>query len=211
MPAYNAKKHIKQSIESVLRQNYNNFELLIVDDGSTDDTLKIVKEYKGQPKVRYYTQKHKGISRTRNRLIKLSLGKYISCHDADDVMLQGKLKIQANYLDKHPKIGIVWGKAFVLDINKENKINKIYPTIYKKTEIDKTPPIPGILHCSSMIRKSEILKVGAYNENILDGTEDVDMWKRLKDVTKFKYLNRFFYVYRRHRSGITYSRNYGIP
>ena len=196
IPAYNEEGCIGKAIESVLAQDYDDFELIIVDDGSQDNTAKIIKKYRDHPKVRcYFRKKHKGIGPTRNELLRLSQGKYISPYDADDIMLPGKLKRQAEFLDRNPPIGVVYGKA--LCMNKDNHIvkEKEFGSDYKKTWdlIDYVIP-PG----SAMIRRGKMLKIGGFNE-YTDVNDDTDLFLKLAELTNIFFMDSFFSVYRIHK------------
>jgi len=207
IPAYNAERYIAESIESVLAQDYPYFEVVIIDDGSTDRTPEIIKKYAKDKRVRIYRQKNKGLGATRNRLIRLAQGKYLSPHDADDIMLAGKLKIQAQYLDKHPKTGLVYGKAGFIDENgkriKSRDMKKIIGNFYGKDFkkgwdlLFSTVPFPSI-----MVRKKLLFKVGGYVPT-LKHSIDIDILLKLAEITKFHFMNRYFFKYRRHKNNLS--------
>ena len=98
IPCYNSAKYLGEAIESVLTQSWPDFEIIIIDDGSTCD-----------PRVHYIYQENKGLSGARNTGIRHSSGKYVAFLDADDVFLSHKLEVQLAYLEKHPEVGLVAG------------------------------------------------------------------------------------------------------
>ncbi|MDE6365975.1 MAG: glycosyltransferase, partial [Muribaculaceae bacterium] len=100
MPMYNASSYLRECIDSVLEQTFTDFELLIADDGSTDDSVAIVKSY-ADPRIRLICRQHDYIA-TLNCLIDEARGKYIARMDADDVMLPSRLQRQVAYMDAHP-------------------------------------------------------------------------------------------------------------
>lgn len=104
IPAYNSEKTLGRAIESVLSQKIPGCELIVIDDGSVDQTGRIARRYK---KVRYLRQKNQGVSAARNRGIKLARGKYIALLDADDQWLPGKLRHQLDFLEKNPKVMVM--------------------------------------------------------------------------------------------------------
>ncbi len=199
MAAYNAAPYIGEAVESVLRQNYSSYEFLIMDDGSTDTTGKILDQYRNDPHVRIFRRRHRGIATTRNELIHLSGGEFISMHDADDIMLQGKLAIQAQYLISNKQVGVVYGNCLILDQRKKHTLKRFQ--MNEDTENGRAF-VPRIPNCSSMIRKACFSKVGYYNSEYLIA-DDTEMWTRLSEVTKFKYLKKYFYIYRIHKNSIT--------
>lgn len=108
IPAYNAEKYIKEAIESVLNQTYKNIELIVVDDGSTDNTAEIVKKYLNDPRVKYIYQENKGLAGARNTGIKKAKGDYIAFLDADDFYLPEKIEKEVKFLKEHPEFDIVY-------------------------------------------------------------------------------------------------------
>lgn len=105
IPAYNCSKYIGAAIESVLSQTFQDFEIIVVDDGSEDETASIVKKYEG---VHYVYQEHAGVSAARNRALKEARYELIDFLDADDLMLPEKLEKQIHYLDENPECEIVF-------------------------------------------------------------------------------------------------------
>jgi len=205
MPAYNASKYIEAAIESVLSQDYDDFELLIMDDGSTDSILDIVRRYRKYSKVRIFKNKDNlGVGKTRNRLIELSCGRYISPCDADDIMLPGNLKTFSKFLDKHPKVGAVYGNLLALEINKKGVMTDYYiisSDCSRKWDLLEKYSI--ICHPGSMIRKDLIIKAGGYGENFYC-MDDASLWSRLSDITSIRHLNDgVHYVWRRHPNSLT--------
>ncbi|MBL7196924.1 MAG: glycosyltransferase [Candidatus Omnitrophica bacterium] len=196
MPVFNAESFVKEAIESVLAQDYANFKLLILDDGSTDDSYKLIKEYKTHPKVRLYSQAHRGIAVASNKLLKLSHGEYISPLDNDDIMLPGKLKKQADFLDRNPDVGVVHGKGIVMQ---EERFKGYFGWPYDK---EKDLLRNRIASCSAMVRKFLILEVGGYDE-ILTSCIDYDLWLKLAAVTTFVFLDEFFFIHRIHKKNFS--------
>jgi glycosyltransferase involved in cell wall biosynthesis len=116
-PAYNHEKFIKDCIESVLDQTYTNWEMIIIDDGSTDSTYKIACEYSGKDnRIKSFTQKNIGIfrlSESYNFALKQSSGKYIAVLECDDIWLPEKLQLQIDALENNPQCIMSWGKAYL--------------------------------------------------------------------------------------------------
>ncbi len=194
----------KLAIESVLAQDYDSFELLIVDDASKDDTVKMIQKYRRHPKVRiYFNPKNLGVGATRNKLVHLAKGEYITPCDGDDLLLPGNLKRLSEILDSYPRFGVVYASVLVLDVDKENKILKI-PQIRGKNYKKAWDLMENVVnHPGSMIRKPLILKVGGYDETVYS-VDDWSLWLRLAEVTKFKYLeNEIYYLWRRNPMSVT--------
>jgi len=118
IPAYNAE-YIREAIDSVLNQTFKDFEIIVIDDGSTDNTPNILKSYGN--KIRWKSQENKGSASATNEGIKMAKSEYIAYIDADDVCLPERLEIQIKYLDEHPDVGLVYTDFYQIDEN--NKIN----------------------------------------------------------------------------------------
>jgi len=204
MPAYNASQYVGEAIESILAQNYEPFELLIADDASTDDTFKLISRYKRNPKIRIYSnKKNLGPGATRNKLIGLSKGEYITPCDADDLMLPGNLKRLSRFLDVHKNIGMIYGDVLVLEVNKSGALISA-PGILGREPDQAWDLLDNVInHPGCMIRKSLILKIGGYDETVYS-VDDWSLWLKLNEITKFKYLKgETYYLWRRNPKSIT--------
>lgn len=125
MPMYNSEKYIKESINSILNQEYKNFELIIVDDGSIDSSIEIVKEYNDSRIKLYENIENKGLPYTRNKLLSLATGEYIALLDSDDIALKNRIKAQVEFLEKNKNIDIVGSSAIIFGKYKIEKASKV--------------------------------------------------------------------------------------
>lgn len=193
MPAYNASRFIKKAIESVLGQDYDDFELLVIDDGSTDETLRIIKSFKNHPRLRWFTQKHQGLGNTRNRLLALSRGDYISICDADDKILPDKIKSHATILDRNPHVAVVYGDVLIM--NKNGQIIK--DRYVQAKDLNEWYDLleNAIMNCGATFRKEAALEVGGYDATIAPA-EDYDLWLKLAEKYECKYIHELCAVYR---------------
>ena len=112
---HNYGKYLNKSINSVLNQTYTNYELIIIDDGSTDTSKKIIEKYKNLRNIKIIFQKNKGLAVSNNIALKLSKGDYITRLDADDWLNENFLQVMVNELKKHPKIGMIFCNYFLVD------------------------------------------------------------------------------------------------
>ena len=117
IPAYNASEYLSQTLESVLVQTYSDFEIILVDDGSTDETDQVIAKYSSH--LNLIQQENKGLSAARNAGLNMAIGEYLVFLDADDLLTPRKLAIQAAFLDQNPGIGIVYSDGFLFT-NKPN-------------------------------------------------------------------------------------------
>ena len=170
VPVYNGVKFIAEAIESICAQNYHPLEIIIVDDGSTDDTSKIVQSYKN---IRYIYQPNQGVAAARNTGIKNSSGELIAFLDADDLWEHNKLNVQVDCLLMHPNIGYILGRQqnfLELGIDK--------PFWLRKEHLlnDHVGFLPTL-----MIRRRIFDKVGLFNTDYIISS-DVEWFSRVKDA-----------------------------
>lgn len=179
IPSYNMARYVGEAIESVLAQTYKNYELIVVDDGSTDNTAEVVKKYLKPQAVSYIHKENKGISVARNTGIKASRGEFIAFLDADDIWLPEKLEHQIKFMDSD-KVGIVGCGAYII-----NEKGEIFDNFIKKTYPNRSLLL-GVLNMKNVVsggsealaRKKCFDVVGIFDEN-LKSSEDWDMWLRI--------------------------------
>lgn len=180
LPVYNAEKTIGRAVESILEQTFSNFELLIINDGSTDRTSKIISDF-SDPRISILSQENKGLVLSLNRGIESAIGKYIARMDADDISLPGRLEKQVSFLGKNPSYAIV-GTATKIIYEDGKKGIRYRPrnTADIRKNIVRICPFT---HSSVMIRKNVFDRVGLYDSS-MDGSkellvEDYDLWVRI--------------------------------
>jgi glycosyltransferase involved in cell wall biosynthesis len=175
IPTYNRASFLRKAIQSVLQQTYRNFEIIVVDDGSTDDTLESIGEMHNR--VTYLYQAHKGRSAARNYGIQVSKGEYIAFLDSDDQYLPQKLELQIKFLENNPSLGMVYSWSLAIDeegkelpfLFKGNLSGWIYPQLLFSWPIT-TPTV--------VVRSDVIEQIGGFSEE-LDLWEDDDLWRRI--------------------------------
>ncbi len=190
IPTYNRKEALIKAVDSVLSQTYTNFELIIIDDGSTDDTSLMFKDNDNENgKIKYIYQENGGVSKARNTGIKFAKGEFISFLDSDDEWLPKKLEKQIDFLKKNKNIKIchtneIWIKNGVR-INQHNKHKKYGGWIYQKSlYLCLISPSAVIIH------KSVFEDVGMFNEEFKAG-EDYDLWLRITPYYEIGFLDDF--------------------
>ncbi len=177
IPAYNCSTYIDKAIESVFTQTYRDFEIIVVDDGSSDTTAEEVKKYE---KIHYKWQKNSGPAAARNLGIKEASGEYIAFLDADDVWLPKKLELQVAKFEQNDSIKLVVCGRYDYGIN--GQITEWIPKLndYSKNELMNRLLFRNILGgCSTiMVRKSCLHNIGAFDTS-LQVAEDWDLWMRI--------------------------------
>ncbi|PIT88174.1 MAG: hypothetical protein COU29_04145 [Candidatus Magasanikbacteria bacterium CG10_big_fil_rev_8_21_14_0_10_36_32] len=201
---YNRADFIVQAMDSILLQTFSDWELIIIDDASTDNTKELVDSYLlKDSRIKYVKQENRcGISRSRNAALKLSVGKYIAVLDSDDVWSDSnKLKKQVEFLDNNSDYCLVGCGVEV--INKQGDRLKKYCNPGEDEEIRKTILIKNpFAHSSVAYRKQTIDQLIGYDESLKIG-EDYDLWLRMGKVGKMANLNNIFIFYRKHTANIS--------
>ncbi len=211
IPVYNQAPYIEQTIQSVFTQTYPNFELIIVDDASTDGTDKTIAEFADDPKVSIYrNEKNLECARTRNLGYSKARGIYCSNLDGDDTLEQEYLEKCVEVLESHPDAAFVYTRVNKMD-SKGSKRPRRRDRIphrqnYFGDEFENIVRwLNHIPHPSTVVRKSCAEKVGLYNAD-LTATYDWDFLMRLARKYPVAFINKHLYNYRIHQSNITKSR-----
>lgn len=203
MPVYNAQHHVAQAIESILNQSFADFEFLIVDDGSTDRSLKILQRYaKQDSRIRLVTRPNKGIVQTLNQMLAIAQGELIARMDADDVAMPDRLARQVEFLRQHPEVVCVGGAQDWID--EAGRFLLHHPEAEQDAEIQQlalTGQTP-INHPSALIRRSALLQVGGYDESMYPA-EDLDLWLKLGEIGKLANLKDTVLQYRQHNQSVS--------
>jgi len=183
-PAYNAAPYLREAIDSVLSQTYSDFEFLIINDGSKDNSAEIIDNYT-DPRIRVVHQENMGLVRTLNKGLGLAEGELIARFDADDVCYPARLDKQVRFMMSHPDYVLVGSEANYMD-EEGNFIFRYLFKEYEDSEIRQSgfKNCPFI-HSSVMFRKQAVLDAGGYDERAIT-FEDHLLWRKLADVGKMK-------------------------
>ncbi|MPZ76995.1 MAG: glycosyltransferase [Deltaproteobacteria bacterium] len=184
MPAYNATAYLDKSVRSILGQTFQDFEFIIINDGSTDTTTAILKRYAElDDRIRLYDQENQGMISALNRGCRLARGRYIARMDADDVSFPRRFEKQLEYMERHPQIGILGTWIYNVDENGAVRGTWCPPTDPK---ILKWTNFFGVCvsHSTVLMRRQVIEKLGFYRPDAVHA-EDVDLWLRACAITEF--------------------------
>ncbi len=200
IPAYNQSHYLGQAIESVLAQSYPDFEIIIVDDGSTDDTRAVAQSY-ADPRLRYVYQANAGLSAARNTGIRHAAGSLLSYLDSDDLFLPEKLALLVEALERQPELGFVAGQAILIDENSQ-PLGEIFEA---GLPADTTQLLLGNpLHVGSVLLRREWQERVGFFDETLRSYEDWDMWLRLARAgCRMGWVARPVSLYRFHRAQMT--------
>ncbi len=206
MSTFNTGKYIRQAIDSIVNQTYQDFELIIVDDGSTDNTRHIVNKYCAQhpQKIQYIYQDNAGSSKARNVGIKASRGEYIAILDSDDISLPQRLQKQVEFLDQNPDIALLGTGGWI--INEQNQILTTFKILTDSQMIKKQLIRRNqFIHSSVMFRKICMEKYGFYREE-LAYSQDYELYLRLSAHYNFANLADLLCKWRLSLSSISIKR-----
>lgn len=200
IPTYNRKEYICQAVDSILSQTYKFYEVIVVDDGSTDGTGDLLHKRYGK-RIKYFYQSNQGEAAARNYAISQSSGQYIALLDSDDVWLPTKLAQQAQFFENHPNTGLVSCHALAINaLGEQIKQTPIYsdlaPEIIPLDQLLLNSP----LYCSTvMIRKDCLDNVGLFHEEIRYG-EDRDLFLRVAAQYPVGFINEALVKLRSHQN-----------
>ncbi len=202
---YNRAKYISDSITSVTKQLYSNYELIIVDDGSTDNTEEVVKGFNSD-KIKYIKKEHSGAPATRNQAIKEASGNFIVWLADDDILLPSALQYYAMYLNKVPNADVLYCSLKTFDeTNDEAKTIGGIDWYNKNDEalafLMKGSPITD---GGCAVKRTIYNEIGGYNEDF-KRAQDYEFWSRLIQKQKYRLLHvpKYLYLYRLHGNNIT--------
>ncbi|ACB51446.1 probable glycosyl transferase, family 2 [Crocosphaera subtropica ATCC 51142] len=189
MSVYNDQVYLAKSIESILEQNFQNFEFLIVNDGSTDDSLQIMTKYAEEDeRIKIINnEQNLGLIESLNKGINVATGEYIARQDADDISLSKRLEQQVEFLDNHQDVVAVGTAVAIID--EEDNITKYNYPPTKHDELQASLLLICEFHHSSMmLRRSSVQKLRGYNQ-AKPHAEDYDLWWRLSRYGKLANLS----------------------
>lgn len=205
IPCYNHADFVQETIRSVIEQNYKNIELIIIDDGSKDNSVEKIKKMIPECKLRFSrfefrNRKNKGLCATLNEALDWSRGKYFSAIASDDILLSHKTVMQVDHLEKNNQTIAVFGGVEILYSNGFRKNIIKNSNSYKFKDIllhDHNLPAP-----TALVRLDAIKMAGGYREELI--IEDWSMWLKLTEKGgRMDYLNQVFTCYRRHSGNLS--------
>jgi glycosyltransferase involved in cell wall biosynthesis/O-antigen/teichoic acid export membrane protein len=209
IPTYNMAKYLPLALESALGQGYPNLDIIVIDDGSTDDTAEVVRPY--LHRIRYFRQENRGLPAARNRGLELAQGEYVRFLDADDALCADALFAQVALLNEYPQVALVHGPAHVMD--SDGKVRGLRRSPLPSAAATIRPSarafrrlLRGCDICVStvMVRVAALRRVGPFQPESLPG-EDWDMWLRIGAYYDQAYIPKPLAYYRVHQNSITAS------
>ena len=200
LPVYNGSRYIGETINSILNQTYSHFELIIVDDCSTDNTAEIVASFVDKRIIYHRNKKNSRIVYTLNRALDLSTGRYCARIDADDIALPTRLEEQVTFLEHKPEYAMVDTVQDCINEDGE-RIGRYNSNVTEEKDIKQTMPKTNCLGHPSIMIRSEVLKIYRYRNIVY---EDYDLWLRmLNDGLRIYKMEKPLTLFRVHSFSLT--------
>ncbi len=202
MPTYNRVAYLGEAIGSVLSQTWTDFELLVVDDGSTDETAAVLANVV-DPRVRVLRRDHRGVSATVNSGLREARGEYVSRLDSDDVWMPEALQVLVGVLDHRPEVGVVYAKGQAMDVaGRPLPYTNGLPLRFPGESLRSLVYEDFTCNIATLARRSCFDRAGEYDES-LPANEDWDMWLRIAEHDQFAFVERVLARFRWHEGNMT--------
>jgi len=195
MPAFNAAAFLDEAVQSILDQTFRDFEFIIIDDGSTDDTARILQKYaQADDRVKVYRQENQGMIAALNRGCRMAQGQFIARMDADDISLPHRLERQLRFMDGHPEIGILGTSVSRIDENgsftgdwRQSPNRKVlrWNHFFRVC----------VIHPTVVMRREILERINFYRSDAVHA-EDWDLWLRASAITEFSNTREILFKYR---------------
>jgi len=208
IPCCNSSKYVKKTIDSALNQNYENYEIIAIDDGSTDGTREILESY--LPKIRILSHPNNanlGQAASSNLGITETKSDLIAFLDSDDIWYPNKIEEQVKIFQKYSDVGLVYTNGYVID-ESDNILYKLFLDGFREENISRKILLKCYIRTPSsvMVKREAFEKIGLFRP-YLRNAQDHDIWIRMSEVTKFYYLPYFLIAYRKHPGQISSRRS----
>ena len=200
IPTYNRAHLLEKALKSVFAQTYKDYEVIVVDDGSTDGTADVVAKFGTE--VRYFTQSNRGVGAARNRGLKEARGRYVAFLDDDDTWLPAKLERQVAVMEGHPTLGFLYGVAQV--VGEDGKFLGNKPAQTHPDTLEELLRMNFIPVLTVLARREYIQAVGGFDEG-LSGYDDYHLWIRLAARYDFCGLEEGLAIYRLSKNCVSAS------
>ncbi|MEM2525972.1 MAG: glycosyltransferase [Candidatus Methanomethylicaceae archaeon] len=196
MSVYNGERYLKESVRSILKQTFTNFEFIIIDDNSTDNSYEILRSFNDN-RIKIIRNKiRKGITKNLNTAIDIAEGEYIARQDADDISLPHRLELQLSFLKEKPDIALVGSSTFFID-DKGRIIG--FRKVPSEPTFDLLLKKNLFIHGSVIIRKKFLDEIGRYNE-LFKYSQDYELWLRIAKRYKVANIQQPLYALRIHKN-----------
>lgn len=205
MPLYNCSKYVEASVRSILQQSFREFEFLIIDDGSTDNSAELVSTF-NDSRIILHKKHHTGLADTLNTGLKMAHGKWIARIDADDIAVKDRLRFQTGFINKNQDVDVIAGSSVYFSGNGKVEFTVRPPTDDKsiKEMLNVHNPVN---HSAVTFKKEDIIAEGGYDVS-MTCFEDFELWLRLRDKLRFQILPEYLAFTRIRNDSMTAAATY---
>lgn len=204
VPCFNHEHYIEECLLSILRQDYDNFELIVVNDGSTDASAEKIEALRQIHGFQFYQQENQGVSAALNTALNHAQGEFIITHDSDDVMLEGRVRRQVAYMQEHPEVGLLGAKVIYIDAEGTRIKHRVsdHGEVQRWTFDELLASAYAVGAPVALYRREAIDKVGGYDPKIK--VQDFQMTLKIARLDyRVDILPDFVTLYRRHDTNIS--------
>ena len=204
MPVYNAQRYLRQAVESILGQTFEDFEFVIIDDGSTDGSTGILRDYASrEPRIQLISRPNTGYLQALNEGLAICRGEFVARMDADDIALPERLERQIAFLDRHPECLMVGSALVRIDADGDVLCEEPLPLEHQEIEARLWRGEGAIGHPAATIRRQPLVALGGYRQDYY-GAEDHDLWLRLAEQGRLANLPEPLLMCRIHTGNFTF-------
>lgn len=207
MPVFNTEDYLPYALQSILSQTFTDFEFIILDDGSTDRSVRIVQEHaEGDDRVRFFPLEHRGYVTMLRRGLHHCRGEFIARMDSDDISLPHRFEKQIAYLREHPDVVAVGSRVELIDPFGSKVETPPHKTTHEEIEAELLNGVGwAMVHPTVMVRREPLMRVGGYREDLMV-SEDLDLFLRLAEVGKLANMSDVLLQYRQHLQSVNYTK-----
>jgi glycosyltransferase involved in cell wall biosynthesis len=207
MPVYNTEQYIAQAVESVLAQTFDDFEFIILDDGSTDSSVSVLREFaERDDRIRFFPLEHRGYVSVLRRGLNHCRAEFVARMDSDDICEPQRFEKQIAYLREHPEVVALGSRVTLIDPYGSRVENPSHKLTHEELEAELLNGVGwALVHPTVMMRRDPLMKVGGYRED-LAVSEDLDLFLRLAEVGKLANLPDVLLKYRQHLGSVNYTK-----
>jgi glycosyltransferase involved in cell wall biosynthesis len=191
---YNYARYLRAAIESVLRQTFSSFEVIVVDDGSTDPTPSVVRPFLTDPRVCYHRTGHSGVAAAKNTGVRLSRAPLVAFLDADDTWMPAKLARQTALFRADPGLGVAYSRRWLID-EQGRRLEYEEPPLFRGRVLDELFRTNFVCFSSAMVRRAVLDEAGSFDEELALAV-DYDLWLRVALRHRFDYVDEPLVEYR---------------
>jgi glycosyltransferase involved in cell wall biosynthesis len=207
MPVFNAERYIRKATESILNQTFGDFEFIIINDGSTDDSLQILEEYaRKDARIRLVSRPNTGYTKALNEALSLARGPFVARMDADDVSMPDRFQKQIDYLRDHPECVMVGSRILMIDPFDSPLYEPKHRLTHEEIDAELLAGVGwAIVHPAAMMVREQLVALKGYRTEV-EPSEDIDLFLRMGERGKLANLPDVLLHYRQHSKSVNHTR-----